>query len=162
MNPFNNLLKFVNIPLFWPSFISLALLLFSGICFKIGQFGHWLWLLPLLYIQIFGVFAFFLFVFFVCVCLQPHSFIKRISTNKRRKKTHMERKQEALLSISAVINIFCGNQFCQLLIKLSMITAVSWIHLSHLFFVGYLFFRNWNLTVIILRKPFLSLRSANK
>lgn len=104
------------------------------ICFKIGQFEHWLLLLPLLYIQIFGVFAFFFVRFFLCVCLQPHSFIKRISTNKRRKKTHMERKQEALLSISAVINIFRGNQFCQLLIKLSMITAVSWIHLSHLFF----------------------------
>lgn len=115
----------------------------------------------LFYIYKYLVSSLFFVRFFVCVCLQPHSFIKRISTNKR-KKTHMERKQEALLSISADINIFCGNQFCQLLIKLSMITAVSWIHLSHLFFVGYLFFRNWNLTVIILRKPFLSLRSANK
>lgn len=161
MNPFNNLLKFVNIPLFWPSFISLALLLFSGICFKIGQFGHWLWLLPLLYIQIFGVFAFFR-SFFFCVCVFNRTHLLSEFRPTREKKTHMERKQEALLSISAVINIFCGNQFCQLLIKLSMITAVSWIHLSHLFFVGYLFFRNWNLTVIILRKPFLSLRSANK
>lgn len=143
----------VNIPLFWPfrvlsSFHSAKKKIRL---FKIGQF---IWplalLLPLLYIQIFGVFR------FCCCCSVSTTTINYWAHFKRQydqnnlnhQKGNKKLRMEAPHSIfDCIIHIFVGNQFRQL-IKLSMIGELVWNSVT--FCVCVSFFVCFNIPVLFL------------